>query len=57
MASPLTSNESGSEYSAHKSGPDERDAFTRREQLEQAKAEYNREKQVRVSTKLSSVMN
>src|SRR4051794_26907122 len=47
MATAMKSTESNSGDSANQAGQDEPDAFTRREQLERAKAQYNREKQVR----------
>jgi hypothetical protein len=46
MAAAMKSAESSSNDFANQSGHDASEAFTRREQLEQAKAEYNREKQV-----------
>ena len=46
IADPLKSVETVSVHSITPIGYDELDAFTRREQLEEAKANYNREKQV-----------
>jgi hypothetical protein len=47
MATAMKPAEGSSDGSVDQVGEDEHEAFTRHEQLEQAKAQYNREKQVR----------
>jgi hypothetical protein len=46
MAAAMKSIESSSDDFANQAGQDEPEAFTRHEQLERAKAQYNKEKQV-----------
>ena len=47
MPAAMKPTESSSDNFVNPAGEDEPEAFTRHEQLEQAKAQYNREKQVR----------
>jgi hypothetical protein len=47
MAAAMKSVESNSDDFVNQASQDEPEAFTRHEQLEEAKAQYNRERQVR----------